>query len=183
MLSFLPEQLKKSVKKEYYARVLILSLGIICLLLIYSISIILPIYTSSLFEKNRLTEGVQSIDLDASNCTKSGIDCTDPTPQIKSINLLLSILNVENRASVSAPLLEILNVKNNDIKISSIKYLGEAAGQYKFSINGVSLNREGLLAFVSDLKKNSRFIGINLPISDFVKSTNINFVLMINVKK
>jgi len=183
MLNFLPERLKKSVKHEYYARVFLLLLIVICFLMIFSISAIIPTYTYSDSEKDRLANEVSVIDLETLNCTKDNVTCSDPTSQIKSINSLLKVLKDEDRVSISIPLLEILNNKNKSIKISSVKYLGEVSGQYQFSINGLSFDREGLLLFASDLKKDAHLSAINLPISDFVKSADIDFVLTVNVKK
>ena len=183
MLSFLSKRSQKSVKREYYARVFVLFLGIICFLMIYSISAIIPAHTLSISEKSKLMQEIQSINPETSNCVRNGDNCIDPSLQVKSTNLLLNALKDENRTFVSVPLLDVLNNKNIGIKVTSIKYLGEASGYYKFSINGFSENRERLLDFSNSLKQDVRFSGISLPISDFVKSTDINFVLMINVKK
>ncbi|MGB8816024.1 MAG: hypothetical protein WCC74_02195 [Minisyncoccia bacterium] len=182
MLNFLPAQAKKNVEKEYYARVGILFLGIICLLTIYSISFMIPAYSSSVYEKNMLTMEVQQIDLGASNCTGGEAECIDPTVQIKSANLLLDVLKGEAGTPVSLTLLEILNNKNSGIKITAIKYLGETADQYKFSVSGQSATREELLAFFENLKKGTRFSGVDLPTSGFIKRTDIDFNLTIKVK-
>ena len=183
MLNFLSEQAKKGVKKEYYARVFLLFLYTICLLAVYSISAIFPTYTFSLNERSRLAQEVQINNLETSKCSEDETNCSDPLMQIKSTNSFLDVLKDDNRTFVSVPLMEVLSKKNNGIKITSIKYLGETSGQYSFSINGLSKSREELLAFSSNLKKDVRFTKISLPISDFVKSVDINFVLTINVKK
>lgn len=183
MLSFVPEQLKKNVKREYWARVFCAVLLILCFLAIYSLSSIFPTYTFSVSEKARLTEEISGFSTSTSSCASGETICVDPASEVKSSILLLNSLKITSRTIISQPILEILGNVNKSIKITSIKYLGETTDQYKFSIVGISLDREGLTAFSDSLKKDARLSGISLPISDFVKNTNIDFNLTIMVKK
>ena len=138
MLSFVPEQLKKNVKREYWARVFCAVLLILCFLAIYSLSSIFPTYTFSVGEKARLNEEISGFPTSTPSCTSGDTSCIDPASQIKSSILLLNSLKITNRTIISQSILEILGNVNESIKITSIKYLGETNDQYKFSVVGTS---------------------------------------------
>jgi hypothetical protein len=70
----------------------------------------------------------------------------------------------------------ILN-KRPDIKITQISYENNGINEKKISITGIAPSREVLLLFREALENSSTFKNVNLPISNFVKGSNINFNL------
>ena len=70
----------------------------------------------------------------------------------------------------------ILN-KRPDIKITQISYENNGISEKKISITGIAPSREVLLLFREALENSSTFKNVNLPISNFVKGSNINFSL------
>jgi hypothetical protein len=78
-------------------------------------------------------------------------------------------------------LLPILGRKNDSILITNISYDGTGTAK-KMTVNGVAKNREALLSFEGELKKEADFQGINVPISNFVQGSNISFSIQFTVK-
>ena len=67
--------------------------------------------------------------------------------------------------------------KTPSIKITQISYENDVVNGKKISINGIASSRETLLLFSQILKNNPNFKNVNLPISNFVKGSNIQFYL------
>ena len=109
-----------------------------------------------------------------------------PLPDQKSIqmveelkNKLILVENAEkNKFFVSQNIIkEILSEKMPDIKISQIHYENDATEGKKVSISGTAPSRERLLLFRRALEENTSFVKVDLPISNFVKGSNIQFSL------
>ncbi len=72
---------------------------------------------------------------------------------------------------------EIIAEKMSDIKITQITYELDPKGGKKVNINGLAPSRERLLLFRVALEDNAAFQKVDLPISNFVKGSNIKFSL------
>ena len=72
---------------------------------------------------------------------------------------------------------EIVLQKMPDIKINQISYDNSTAAGKKISIHGIASNRERLLLFRRALEDDIAFKKVDLPISNFVKGSNIEFSL------
>lgn len=76
---------------------------------------------------------------------------------------------------------KILSVKGNAIRIVSFTY-DASDGQERIVVVGTAIDRDKLAKFVEDLKKDPVFTSVTLPISSYVKSTNIDFSIVIERK-
>ena len=84
----------------------------------------------------------------------------------------------KNKFLVSEKIInEVLSEKMPDIKITKISYSTDATRGRKISLTGVAPSREELLVFSQALQKNKAFLKVNLPISNFIKGSNIEFNL------
>ena len=54
--------------------------------------------------------------------------------------------------------------------------------QGQILVSGLAKNREGLVAFIEDLKNKADFLSVESPISDFAKDSDISFTLNIKIK-
>lgn len=99
---------------------------------------------------------------------------------IKDLNIKLNIVeNAErNKYLVSQKVInEILLKKMPDIKITQISFNNTSAEGKKVNIRGIAVSRERLLLFRRVLEDNIAFKKVDLPISNFVKGSNIIFFL------
>jgi hypothetical protein len=74
---------------------------------------------------------------------------------------------------------KIIANKNTNIQITELSFAVLTGGQGQFFISGISKNREGLIAFIEDLKFKAGFVSVESPISDFAKDSDIPFTLNI----
>jgi Tfp pilus assembly protein PilN len=99
---------------------------------------------------------------------------------IKDLNNKLSLIkNAEGGTYlVSQKIINaiVLN-KVPNIKINDITYDTDGAKGKRISITGIAPNREVLLAFSKALKDSGLFKQVDLPISNFIKGSNIQFSL------
>lgn len=99
---------------------------------------------------------------------------------VKDINKKLSLVeNAENNKFL--PSIKVINAilvqKRSDIQITQIIYSSDPILGKKISINGTAPSREVLLLFRQALESSLVFKNIDLPISNFVKGSNIQFFL------
>jgi hypothetical protein len=99
---------------------------------------------------------------------------------VKDINDKLVLVEKfeKNRFLLSVKVINaILLKKRPDIKITQITYDNNATSGKKINITGTAPSREVLLLFRQALEDSPNFKNIDLPISNFVKGSNINFSL------
>jgi hypothetical protein len=72
---------------------------------------------------------------------------------------------------------EIILKKMPNIKIKEISYQNNGNKGKIINVNGIAPNREVLLSFRRALEDDASFSKVDLPISNFVKGTNIRFYL------
>ncbi len=99
---------------------------------------------------------------------------------VKDLNSKLGVVETSEKNKF-LPSLKVINAillhKRSDIKITQILYENNAAQGKKISINGAAPSREVLLLFRQALEDSGNFKNVDLPISNFVKGSNIQFYL------
>jgi hypothetical protein len=175
MINLIPKEEKKRMTTDFYFRITVLFLVLFgSCILIASIAILPSYFFSSM--KNVLAD------------TKLEIQKREPLPLlgeqslliIKDINKKLDLVesSEKNKFLPSQKVINsILLKKRPDIKITQILYENDVAKGKKISITGTAPSREVLLLFRKALEDSSNFKSINLPISNFVKGSNIQFYL------
>lgn len=120
--------------------------------------------------------------------SKLEIQKNEPLPQggeqamasIKDINKKISLIE-NSEKSVLLPSVSVINAillkKRTDIKITQILYESNDIKGKKITITGTAPSREVLLLFRIALEDSASFKKVDLPISNFVKGSNIQFYL------
>src|SRR5690606_3139916 len=97
--------------------------------------------------------------------------------QISAINAKINIfLNGGTASGFLTPsqiVTGILGMKGSAIKLRGFSY-DINQGKERIVISGTALDRDSLALFVETLKKEPTFTNVDLPISSYVKSTNID---------
>ena len=175
MINLIPKEEKKRMTTDFYFRIAVLFLVLFgSCILIASIAILPSYFFSSM--KNVLAD------------TKLEIQKREPLPLlgeqslliVKDINKKLDLVesSEKNKFLPSQKVINsILLKKRPDIKITQILYENDVVKGKKISITGTAPSREVLLLFRKALEDSSNFKSINLPISNFVKGSNIQFYL------
>lgn len=175
MINLIPNTEKKEMIKNFYYRlaaVSIFALGIV--MLIASVALT-PSYFLSSVKKSLVVEKLEAE-------RKEPVDAED-LETLKSLSVLdgrLSMLekSAQNRFIVTERVInEILLKKVPDIKITQISFEKNDAGEKTISIRGSAGSRDRLLLFRRALEDDPLFKKVDLPISNFVKGSNIQFYL------
>ncbi len=105
---------------------------------------------------------------------------------IKDLNAKLAVVekNEKNTFTVSSRVInDILLKKTPGVKITDISYedasLSDASQGKKISIEGTAPSRDVLLSFRQALGDDANFKSVDLPISNFIKGSNIQFYLSV----
>jgi len=182
MINLIPQAEKKLMVKFFYYKLVILFF-IICGFSLFIVFVsILPSYFLSSVKKNIVINQLES-------------QKNEPVPLpdqktlsvIKDLNNKLDLIEVarKNKFTVSEKVINaVLLKKIAGIKITSITYENNSLQEpdpkkasQKISIQGNASSREVLLLFRQALEDSPALKQVNLPISNFVKGSDIKFYL------
>lgn len=179
MINVLPTEEKQSIKKEYYFRLATVNLFFISLVVIIATGLLVPSYLYSTTKVNSLATNFAVL-----NQTNADISEDDLSKIITDINNTLVLLsNNNNKFDVSNNVLgTILSLRIDGIVFSSISYMERTDANRIVELQGVAKNREILSSFQDKLESDQNIAGVDLPISNFTKRTDIDFKVTIKMK-
>lgn len=175
MINLIPIEEKKKIVNGFYLRfvtVLFFMLGLSVFIALFSI---VPSYILSSVKKNIINE-------------KLNVQISEPLPKLdeetisilNNLNSRMSLIekNKEDKYVVSQKVIkEVVSRKMIGIKITHIFYENDPKNGKKIGISGIASSREQLLLFRQSFEDDTVFKEVDLPISNFVKGSNIQFIL------
>ena len=175
MINLIPKEEKKKMATDFYFRLLILFMFMLSFAVAVATISLLPAYFFSLVK-------------DSTSLTKLQIQKNNIAPEmgeqsmatINDMNAKLNLVeNAEkNKFPISTKVInEILLNKTSNIKIVQIQYQYDPIAGKTISILGTAPSRQALLTFQEALQNDPAFKNVNLPISNFVKESNLEFNL------
>lgn len=181
MANLLPVAEKKRIQTIYAKRLFIVSLFSLLILITGGLVTLLPaLFASIVKEKaahDRLNIVAEIVSAEErKNLEKNAAD----------INKKTKILSGESERfiSLSYALKKIIERKNPHIFITSFFYdsAQEAEALRAVTISGTSVNRQTLVLFVNELRAEDIFSEVNVPVSNFVKNTDIPFSILLTLR-
>ncbi len=179
MINVLPTEEKQSIKKEYYLRLATIHFFFIALMALVASGLLVPSYLYSNTKidllKNRLAE---------MNKTQPDLNEEDLSKIISDINNTLLLLYKGNsKYDISNNVLgTILALRTPGVTFNHIGYIERNDANRIVEVLGIAQSREALRVFQDKLEKDPRIAGVDLPISNFTKRTNIDFKVTIKMK-
>ena len=175
MINLISTEEKKKTNRDFYFRLAMVVCIMLGLSILAAAIALLPSYFLVSVKENAAN---QKLDL----LLKEPVPAIDQktTQTIADLNSrLISIENAEqNKFPVSQKVInEIILKKMPDIKITQFSYSNSADKGKFITVRGIAPNRERLLLFRVALEDDSAFSKVDLPISNFVKGSNIEFFL------
>jgi len=175
MINLIPTEEQKVTTKGFFFRLFIVFLFLLSFCIFVALVTLVPSY---FFVNNK--EKVAQMKLE--------IQKNEPIPQldqdtlslIKNIDDKLTIIesSEKNKFLVSEKVInQIMASKMPDIRITRISFDKNAAFEKKVSIYGIAPSRERLLLFRKSLEENPAFSKVDLPVSNFIKGSDIQFYL------
>jgi hypothetical protein len=175
MINLIPKEEKKKMATDFYRRFAILILLMLSFCLLVATLAILPAYFLS-STKNSIINAK----LEIQSHEEVPIAGEQSLAEVKDINQKLSLVeNAEkNKFPISTLVVnKILQKKTPDIKIIQITYENDASVGKKIGVLGTASSRDTLLMFEQAFENDPAFKNVDLPISSFVKVSNIQFDL------
>ncbi len=175
MINLIPKKEKKKIIINFYFRLAILIIVMLDFCILVAFFSLLPSYFISSIKYSLISAKLENQKL-------------EPLPPREEDSLVL-VKDIDNKVSLVEQFernkfllsVKVINSiflnKRSDIKITQISYENNGINGRKISITGIAPSREVLLLFRQALEDSSTFKNVNLPISNFIKGSNINFNL------
>lgn len=175
MINLIPNEEKKIKLKDFYFRLTVVFFAVLGFSILIACVAIFPAYFFSLEKKNFVNN---KLDLEK----KALIPLPDSAAiaLMEDLNFKLSLvekIQVDKYLVSEKIINEIILKKMLDIKIDSISYQNDLVKGKSVKVNGTASSRERLLLFRKSLEDNVLFKKVDLPVSNFVKGSNIQFYL------
>jgi len=176
MINLIPKQEEERIIRDFYLRVL----AAFFLILGFAVSIasvtLLPSFIFSMERKDFVLDKLeQTVGQPVSRLDKEAQET------IKNLEGMLSSIEASKKTNyiVTEKIIDkVLAKKIPGIKITKISYNNSADGK-EVGISGIASDRENLLTFRRAFENDADFKKVDLPISNFVKGSNIIFYLNI----
>lgn len=176
MINLLPLPEKKTIRREYYRRLIVLSLKGFLLLAAVAAIPVLPVYL-----RMNLSENVADARLAALAAGRASSLEREVRASVTDINQKLSIFALKPEWNFSREILQpVLDHRGASIQLNSIFAERTPAGAVA-KLRGQAADRDKLLGFRQRLEAVPEFARVDLPISNFVKGRNIEFSLEITL--
>ena len=175
MINLIPKEEKKKMAMDFYRRLIVLFLLMGSFSVFVAVITIIPSYFLS-----KEKDSVASAKLEIQKQEPLPLVGEQSLVEIKDINSKLDLVESaeKNKFSISEKIVNtILSKKTPNIKITQIIYENDLVLGRKVSIVGVAGTREILLTFKQALEEDPTFKSVDLPISNFVKISDIQFNL------
>ncbi len=175
MINLIPNEERKKIIRDFYFRLLVVFFFCLGFSVFMACMAILPSFFMSSIKLN-------------SAYAKLDVQSKEPVPEvsqqtqgvIKDVNGKLDVLErfQKNKFVVSERVVnQIISRKMSDIKILELIFEDNAGKGKKVTINGIAPSRERLLLFRRALESDTAFVKVDLPISNFIKGSNLEFSL------
>ncbi|MBI5139779.1 hypothetical protein HZA26_04205 [Candidatus Nomurabacteria bacterium] len=175
MINLIPNEEKKRKIKDFYFRATVVFFAVLGFSVFVSCATILPAYFFSLEKKNFVNNKLE-VEKKANLPEPDSKALLLKDDLIKKLSLIEKI-QAEKYIVSEKIINEIILKKMSDIKISSISYQNDLVKGKSININGTAPSRERLTVFRKSLEENTSFKKVDLPVSNFVKGSNIQFFL------
>ena len=176
VLNVLPEEEKKSIRREYLLRLMTIFFNLLALVGVLAVLMLVPSYLMSVSKENFVEKQLEDFNISNPEITTSNID--DSINEINKKLVYLTKMNLNPNVS-DRVFGWILDNKPKEITFSQMLYSKRTDGSLVLEIHGVAKDRVALRDFKTILDNNKDYKEVNLPISNFLEKTNLAFTISI----
>lgn len=177
MLNILPYEEKKKNLTEYRIRLAIVGVFAVAALVLASLVLLVPSYMLAVSKYNFVADELARLEQKQSGAGQE----KEVSAQIKEVNKKINLFLGTEKGVTRTPsevILEIIAAKDPAVKVQSILY-DIKPDLERLVLSGKANDRDSLARFIETLKKDPSFSKVDLPIGSYVKSTNIDFTLVL----
>jgi len=173
---------KKKVLVEYRLRLAVVSVFVVGSLVTTSVILFAPAYLLAISKNTAAKTQLEALEKKYGDSKQE----KEIGAQIRDINTKILLLlgtggDTSSQLLPSEIISKILVKRGKSIKIYGITY-DSSANQERIILTGTASDRDSLADFIAELKKDTAFTNVTLPISSYVKSANIDFSIAIDRK-
>jgi len=180
MANLITEKQKNIINSDYWIRLFSLCLLMLSLFGLFLFAYVVPYYVSVDKKDAKITEQFKSV-ISIENKENVGESVLRMVSQTVDEMNAVELYNKDTLIP-SAYFTKIIENKNFNIQITRLSYNFIEKGQGQFLVSGISKNREGLVAFIEDLKFKAGFASVESPVSSFANDRDISFTINIKTK-
>lgn len=177
MLNIFPTEEKKKILVEYRLRLGVVSVFALGALVFSSLVLLAPSYLLAVTKYNSISDELTALESKQGRGGQEKEVGVQIREENKKIDLFLKG-DTSGKLVPSQVISNIIGIKGVAIKIQGFTY-DASAGQERLVITGIAADRDGLARFVETLKKDPTYTKVELPISSYVKSSNIGFSIVV----
>ncbi len=177
MQNLLPIEEKKKVIMEYRLRLAVVSVFAASILVVVNFALFAPSYIIAISKSAFMTEELGRLEEREADRIQERDVYAKIREANKKIDLFLKSEN-SNKSVPSELFMKIISAKTSSIKITGFSY-DATVNRERIVLAGSANDRESLAKFLEELKNNKTFTKVELPISSYVKSTNIEFSIVL----
>ncbi|MFZ2072182.1 MAG: hypothetical protein WA101_03560 [Minisyncoccia bacterium] len=175
MINLIPIEEKRKMSKDFHFRLVALFLWTLGLSVLMASIALIPAYFLVTEKANWENQKLETLKKEPM------LKVEQQTKQIVTdLNIKLGLIEKaeQKKFLVSQKVIgEIMLKKMPDIKINKFSYESNPIKSKKINIRGIAPDRERLLIFRQMLEDDPAFLEVDLPISNFIKGSNIEFYL------
>lgn len=174
MINLVPTNGLKTIRKEYWIRVVSVWLVLLGLVCIVGIVLLLPSYI-------RLTMQINDINAASNTLNESAISFDVSAAELIEANNQAQLLTRESDApDFSEYIAAAESVAGSGIAVDSFVLL-TASPSTLFTVTGEAATRQDLELFRDQLEASPEFLAVRLPISNFISDRDITFSMDITI--
>jgi hypothetical protein len=178
LTNLLPRERTRAFRQAYFMRLLTLATILAIVLVVIHGLLLVPTY---LLLSSEAAEATKTLEALTQSQTQQGPK-DEAGQKLEDLNAdALRLQEVGGYISATETISSVLQTPHSGITITRFTYAPPSAGgEGKLSLTGKAQSRTALDSFVKELKKNTRFSVIDLPISAYAKETNLEFTISIS---
>jgi hypothetical protein len=174
MINMLPVQERLKLLRAYRFRVAALVAGVVAFGMVIALALLVPAYLLTDIRRQTVIDRLTSMDSSELDTKVGSLNSI-----ITDINTRLAVFqDPEKTVLISRDaLLPVLTHTNQNLFVNSFSATRTPDDTLTISVGGVAKNRSALLAFERALRATPTFSGVNVPISNFVRGSDIIFTI------
>jgi hypothetical protein len=175
MINLIPNEERKKMVRSFYYRLMIVFLIALSIAIFISTAALMPTYFLSSIKENLANDKVAELEREPVSLPDQ-----ETVSSIQELNKKINVVETSRKTQLKVSevvISQIIQKKMPDIKIFQISYEDQGEVGKRIEIRGTAPSRERLLLFRLALESDPNFKQVDLPISNFVRGSNIQFYL------
>ena len=182
MANLLPSEEKKNARTIYRLRLSAILVGAATFIVIANLALLAPSYLRAGAKEQAAEDRVTQVSgVSADEQARAGEAVREESRAFEKKTALFLRTQTATRGTYPVPMItDIITLRDPMVRIQSLSY-DKTEIRERFVVAGISAGRDHLARFVDALKKDARFTKVEIPISSYVKTNDINFSIALEI--